>query len=127
MFLNPGHGNHWLTLKLEGVRSNHIAIGARIRVIVETETGERSIYKSVGTGGSFGASPLRQEVGLGQAKKILAVEIFWPVSGKTQVLKGVKMDHFYRVREDETEAKLWDLKTFSVIPSMAHHHHHAEP
>ena len=30
MFLNPGHGNRWITLRLEGTRSNRAAIGARI-------------------------------------------------------------------------------------------------
>ena len=78
LFLNPGHGNHWITLKLEGIRSNRAAMGARIRVTVQTAQGERSIYKTVSTGGSFGASPLRQEIGLGQAKAIRSVEIFWP-------------------------------------------------
>jgi hypothetical protein len=36
LYLNPGHGNHWITLKLEGVTSNRAAIGARIRAIVQT-------------------------------------------------------------------------------------------
>jgi FG-GAP-like repeat len=31
LFENPGHGNHWITLKLEGVKSNRPAIGARIK------------------------------------------------------------------------------------------------
>ena len=30
LFRNPGHGNHWLKLKLEGRRSNRAAMGARI-------------------------------------------------------------------------------------------------
>src|SRR4029078_9965945 len=33
LYANPGHENHWLKLKLEGVTSNRSAIGARIRVI----------------------------------------------------------------------------------------------
>ena len=32
LFQNPGHGNHWLTLKLVGTRTNRAAIGARVRV-----------------------------------------------------------------------------------------------
>ena len=43
-------------LKLAGVSSNRAALGARIRVIVDTGQGERSIYKTVGTSGSFGWS-----------------------------------------------------------------------
>jgi len=71
----------------------------------------------------FGASPLRQEIGLGQASTIAAVEIYWPVTGKTQTLKGLQTDHFYRVREGDAEAKLWDLKSFSVAIGTSHHHH----
>ena len=79
-------------------------------MIVETTEGERSIYKTVCSGGSFGAAPLRQEIGLGQAKSIRALEIFWPVTGQTQVLKGMAMDHFHKVREGETASVVWNLE-----------------
>ncbi|HXI51305.1 MAG TPA: VCBS repeat-containing protein, partial [Candidatus Saccharimonadales bacterium] len=36
LFENQGTTNHWLTLKLEGVRANRSAIGARIKVTVVT-------------------------------------------------------------------------------------------
>lgn len=133
LFVNPGNSNHWITLKLEGTKSNRVAIGARIRVIVETATGERSIYKTVCSGGSFGASPLRQEIGLGAAKRIRAVEIFWPVTGKTQTLRELQMDRFYRIREESDQAELWNLKQFhlatTVDPSRhaGHEHPHVLP
>jgi hypothetical protein len=70
LFQNPGFGHHWLKLKLIGVQSNRSAIGARIRIEI-TEAGQkRSIYRHVNSGGSFGANPLRQEIGLGKAKTI---------------------------------------------------------
>ncbi len=119
LFENPGHGNHWITLKLERVKSNRAALGARIKVIVENPNGERAIYKTVSTGGSFGASPLRQEIGLGDAKSIKAVEVFWPVTGKTQVLKNLTLDQFYRVREGDTGAVPWKLKTFKLASGPA--------
>ena len=124
--INPGHGNHWITLKLEGVQSNRGAIGARICVVVQSTTGEHKYYKTVGTGGSFGASPLRQEMGLGQAQAIARVEIFWPRTGKTQVLTGLEMDRFYRVREDQAEASLWNLKSFRLGSKAGEDHslHH---
>jgi hypothetical protein len=124
LFENPGHGNHWITLKLEGVQSNRAAIGARIRAVVTTATGEHSYYKTVGTGGSFGASPLRQEMGLGQATGIVRIEIFWPRTGKTQVLTGLSMDRFYKVKEGETEAVPWDLKSFQLRHDDGTPHHH---
>ncbi len=125
VFLNPGHGNHWITLKLEGVQSNRAAIGARIRVVTENDDGPRSIYKTVGSGGSFGASPLRQEIGLGQARTIQVVEIFWPTTGKTQLVRGLSLDHFYKIREGESDAVVWNLKSFPITAHpVGHLHHH---
>ncbi|MBI3414067.1 MAG: CRTAC1 family protein [Verrucomicrobia bacterium] len=126
LFENPGHGNHWITLKLEGVKSNRVAIGARIKVIVENKEGERVIYKTVSTGGSFGANPLRQEIGLGQAKSIKRVEIFWPITGQTQVLANLTLDKFYRVREGDLEAKLWNLPTFKFKKGVFKDHSHEQ-
>jgi hypothetical protein len=110
LYANPGHGNQWLTLKLEGVQTNRCAIGARIKVTVRTASGTRSIYKTVGSGGSFGCNPLRQEIGLGQAQEIETVAIYWPVSRKTQTLRGLQRNRFYQVREDEEQATPFHLE-----------------
>jgi hypothetical protein len=111
LFANPGHGNNWLKLKLEGVRTNRAAIGARIKVIARAEDGERLIHRTVGSGGSFGASPMRQEIGLGTAASITQVEIFWPVTGETQVLKNLEINKFYHVREGDDPIAV-KLKSF---------------
>ncbi|HET8948524.1 MAG TPA: CRTAC1 family protein, partial [Candidatus Polarisedimenticolia bacterium] len=95
LYENPGHGNHFLVLRLEGVRSNRPAIGARIKVVVLTPNGERSIYKTVSSGGSFGSSPLRQEIGLGDAVAIDRAEIRWPSGGPVQVVRGLEIDRRY--------------------------------
>ena len=78
LFENPGHGHSWIKLKLEGTRSNRSAIGARVAVHFETGNGPRVVYSTVGTGGSFGSSPLRRELGLGDATRILDVQVTWP-------------------------------------------------
>lgn len=115
---NPGHGNHWLTLKLEGRTSNRSALGARIKVNTRTENGVRAIFKTVSSGASFGASPLRQEIGLGQAKGIESVEVFWPTTGQTQILRGLAMNQFYSVREGETNAVPLKLASFALRPPL---------
>lgn len=114
LFLNPGHGNHWLTLKLEGTKANRVAIGARIRVVVNTPKGERTIHRVVTSGGSFGASPLRQAIGLGDATSIRSVEVEWPGSGKTQTFKDLQLDTFYRIQEGNAAAARWELKRFAL-------------
>jgi hypothetical protein len=120
LYANPGHDNHWVTLKLEGVRSNRGAVGAGIRVSVTTPTGRRRIYRTVGSGGSFGSNPLRQEIGLGDALAIESIDIVWPATGQHQRLPGVPMDRFYRVREGDSTAVPWRLPSFQYrdLPVM---------
>ena len=90
LFENPGHGNDWINLRLVGVKTNRAAIGARIKVTVENEgRGTRSIYRSVGSGGSFGASPLEQHIGLGKSARIVDLEIWWPASNTRQHFAGL--------------------------------------
>ena len=124
LFENPGNSNHWLKLKLVGVKSNRAGIGARIKVMVETEAGQRAIYKTVNSGGSFGANPLRQEIGLGQAKSISSVEVFWPASRTTQTLKQINPDSCYTIREGDPQPVLVRLKSFKLATESHSHHTH---
>ena len=114
---NPGHGNHWLTLMLQGDRANRDAIGARLRVRVQTAPGQaRDLHLTVGTGGSFGSSPLRQEIGLGQATAIVFVEIVWPASGLTQRFTALEMDRAYRLLEGDPSPQHVPLRRFDLSP-----------
>ena len=99
MFLNPGHGNHWITLRVEGRRSNRAAIGARIRVRASAPQGSRDIYAVVGSGGSFGGNSLQQEIGLGGATAIESIEVLWPATGEKQRFHGAALDRVYRIVE----------------------------
>jgi len=99
LYENPGHGNSWVTLRLSGVKSNRNAIGARIEVAVATNDGPRTIHRTVGASGSFGGSSYQQEIGLGRAKRIEKIEVFWPSSKTKQVFRGVAPNASYEVRE----------------------------
>ncbi len=68
--------------------------------IVE-DSKSRTIYKYVNSGGTFGANPLRQSIGLGKAEKIQQLEVFWPTTGKTQSLRKVPMDCFIKIVEGQ--------------------------
>ncbi|WP_148218099.1 CRTAC1 family protein [Opitutus terrae] len=131
LFANPGLGGHWLTLTLEGVRSNRLALGTRIKVVVATPAGEREIHRAVGSGGSFGASPLQQHIGLGDASRILRVEIFWPATGQIQRLENLALDRSYLVREDAAAAIAVEVRSFRLPtdPSPDHpsHQHASAP
>jgi hypothetical protein len=114
LYENPGNSNAWLGLELEGVRSNRRAIGARVKVALDTPAGPRFLYRTVGPGGSFGGSPLRLEIGLGDARSVAGVEVFWPATGETQRLEGLKPRHRYRIREGRAEASAVDWPRAAV-------------
>ena len=49
LFQNPGQGNHWLTVKLVGKKTNRAAIGARIKVVTcRREAAHRSPARFIG-------------------------------------------------------------------------------
>jgi ASPIC and UnbV/FG-GAP-like repeat len=102
-FKNPGHGNHWIKLNLIGVHANRFAVGARIRVRITEDGKARDIYRTVNSGGSFGASSLRPHIGLGKATVVDELEIRWPGSGLVQTLKGpISADATYELREGDS-------------------------
>lgn len=111
VFENPGFGNRWLAVSLEGAESNRSGIGARIRADFSDRGARRSIYRWVNSGGSFGANPLRQHLGLGQAERVETLEIHWPVSGRTQRFHGVPVDRHISIAEDAS-----DYRTLTYRP-----------
>jgi hypothetical protein len=100
LYENPGHGNDWLNVKLVGRQTNRSAIGARITVTVEDQSGRtRAIHRTVGSGGSFGGSPLRQHVGLGRGARAITLDIWWPASNTRQRFTGVAVNQSIEVTE----------------------------
>ena len=114
---NPGFGNHWITIDLVGVESNRSAIGARVRVEVAENGRNRSVYKHVNSGGSFGANPLRQTIGLGKATKIELLEVYWPTSDSTQTFRDVALDQHIEIVESGESYTTKSLKKFKFVGS----------
>ena len=120
LFENPGFGNHWLVVKLVGVTSNKSAIGARIRADILEGDKRRSVYKWVNSGGSFGANPLRQHIGLGRAEAIESLEIYWPTTDRTQRFQDVGVDQFIELTEDQDEYENLPYRPVGFRPATGH-------
>jgi hypothetical protein len=110
LYENPGFGNHWLKVRLIGVQSNRSAIGARIRVDIVEDGARRSVYRHVNSGGTFGANPLRQEVGLGRATGIELLEIYWPTSDTTQRFEDVPLDRIVEITEGSDTFRVGEVR-----------------
>ena len=73
---------------------------------LQTPEGPRTLHRTVGSGGSFGANPLRQEIGLGNATVITSVQVEWPGSGTRQTFTGLQPGKRYRITEDRPQAEV---------------------
>jgi hypothetical protein len=92
---NDAAGHHWITLSLEGVKSNRSAIGAKVTV----EAGGRRQVAEVRSGGSYAShNDRRVRFGLGDATTVDRVSIRWPL-GAVEESRGIAADRIYKVRE----------------------------
>lgn len=87
--------NHWITLKLTGVKSNRDAIGAEVKI--STAAGEQ--FATVTTSSSYeSSSDKRVHFGLGTEDSVPQIDIRWP-SGVRQELKDVRADQILSITE----------------------------
>lgn len=118
LYHNPGHGNHWIALELEGVKSNRAAFGARIHLTINDAGRKREIFRTVGYGSSFGGNPLRQHIGVGKAAEIEQVEITWPSANRVQKFQRLPVDQMFHIREGDDTPKVMPLHPVPLGASM---------
>src|SRR5579884_1977280 len=97
MILRPeGHSeNHWISFQLEGVKSNRLALNAR----VQATAGDLVQLGEVVSGGSYlSQNDLRIHFGLGKHERVDRAKVSWP-DGKTEILNNLAADRFYTIRE----------------------------
>jgi hypothetical protein len=99
MILRPEGGpqNHWISFQLEGVKSNRLALNARVRA---TAGDLVQLGEAISGGSYLSQNDLRIHFGLGLNDRVEKVEVLWP-NGKTETLTNLVADRFYTVREGE--------------------------
>lgn len=90
-----GNRKRWLSLRLEGSRSNRSAVGARVTAL----TGTGVQIREVRGGSSYQSThDLRVHFGLGDAGKVQSLEVRWP-DGTAQRFTDVSGNRRYRLKE----------------------------
>jgi predicted transport protein len=111
LYMNPGQGeNNWIAIKLEGVQSNRLAIGSRIKVTYHENNEQRHVYRDVNSGGSFGSSPILAHIGIGTATVIDYIEIQWSGSNLKQEFTKVSPNQQIRIQEGSSEFEILPYK-----------------
>ncbi len=123
-FNNPGFGNHFIGIRLEGTRSNRKGIGARIRLLIEENGQERELWRTMNSGASFGANSLDMVIGIGKATVVKELQILWPIEGENiQNLVNLEADKVYKIQEGSSKAQI--IPTIPVQWNLhAGHHDH---
>jgi len=88
--------NHWMLLKLTGVKSNRMGIGAQIR-LTKPDGSVAYNHASTSTGYASSSDP-RVHFGLGSSKVAKEIQVLWP-SGIKQVLRDVAGDRIIEITE----------------------------
>ena len=87
-------GNHWIKIRLEGTKSNHSAIGARVLV---RYGGKVQVQELLSQSSFLSSNDPRLHFGLGAATTA-DVEIHWP-SGLVESIKSVAANQLLTMRE----------------------------
>lgn len=96
-----GNVNNFVHFHLVGTESNTDAIGARVELYLDGR--DAPLVKTIQAGsGNLSQSTKRVMFGLGKAKNIKGIKVFWP-NGNEQTFKDVVAGSRYRVVEGEPE------------------------
>jgi hypothetical protein len=106
LFLNETKNqNHRILLRLIGVKSNKMAIGARVTVT----TADATQVDEVRGGGSYlSSNDTRLHFGLGKSASIKTLDVRWP-SGLVQSFKNLNADAIYEIVEGQQIRKVAPL------------------
>lgn len=116
LYINPGQSNNnRISILLKGTESNKPAIGAKLKVFIRENGTERTIYREVNSGGSFGSNPLAQHIGIGQANKVDSIQIQWPGSLKRQTVYSIPAGINIRITEGKSGFSLQTLQSFDWL------------
>jgi hypothetical protein len=69
-----GNRSHWITLRLEGARSNRDAIGARVEIWAD---GKRQVHEVPQRGSYLSHNDMRLHFGLGSTSRVDRIRIRW--------------------------------------------------
>ncbi len=93
-------GNHWIRIRLRGVKSNRDGVGARVKVVAGDLTQIDEVHSGRGYQSHYG---MRLHFGLGSRKRVDRIEVRW-LGGGTDVREDVSVDRLLRITEGSSKA-----------------------
>ena len=91
--------NHWLQVRLQGVKTNRDGVGARVKVVAGDLTQIDEVHSGRGYQSHYG---MRLHFGLGKRNLVDRIEVRW-IGGGTDVLENIAADKLVTIVEGASE------------------------
>jgi hypothetical protein len=98
MLRESGSKNHWIDIRLAGVKTNRDGVGARVRVTAGSLVQIDEVHSGRGYQSHWGS---RLHFGLGPRSRIDRIEVHW-IGGGVDILEDVAADRVLTVKEGAT-------------------------
>lgn len=93
--------NHWIQIRLQGVKTNRDGVGARVKVVAADLTQIDEVHSGRGYQSHYG---MRLHFGLGKRDRVDRVEVRW-IGGGVDVLRNVEVDQVLTITEQNDQAE----------------------
>lgn len=96
---DSAEGNHWILIRLRGVKSNRDGVGAHVHVVAGDLRQMAEVHSGQGYQSHYG---MRLHFGLGKRERIDRIEIQW-IGGGMDVVENVPTDRLITITEGKGE------------------------
>jgi enediyne biosynthesis protein E4 len=110
------NGNHWVQIRLRGVKSNRDGVGARVYVVSGNLRQMDEVHSGRGYQSHWGT---RLHFGLAKYRRVERIEVHWPRSGVIDVLEDVLADQLLTIVEGSAIVKQKPLFMYPQIPTAS--------
>ncbi len=93
--------NHWIQIRLQGVKTNRDGVGARVKVVAGDLTQIDEVHSGRGYQSHYGT---RLHFGLGKRDRVDRVEVRW-IGGSVDVVRNVEVDQVLSITEQNDQAE----------------------
>jgi hypothetical protein len=105
-------GNHWIQIRLRGVRSNRDGVGARVYVVAGDLKQMDEVHSGRGYQSHWGT---RLHFGLAKNERVARIEVHWPRSGVVDIIEDVPADQLLTIVEGSGSSKLKPTFVYPVV------------
>jgi len=108
-------GNHWIQIRLQGVKTNRDGVGARVYVVAGDLKQMDEVHSGRGYQSHWGT---RLHFGLAKNERVERIEVHWPRSGVVDILEDVPADQLRTIVEGSAPSKLKPLFVYPRVPVL---------